>query len=67
MQYRLIGPERPEGVFGTLAEAEAAAEAFYPADSQLEWSAPEPGCHLLWFIHRNEGLKVDTHYRIIED
>ncbi|MFF4827931.1 hypothetical protein ACFY20_34065 [Streptomyces sp. NPDC001312] len=67
MQYRLIGPEKPEGVFSTLAEAEAAAEAFYPAGSPLEWSNPEPGRHLLWFLHRDEGLKADTHYRIIED
>ncbi|MEV6808916.1 hypothetical protein [Streptomyces sp. NPDC051132] len=67
MQYRLIGPEKPEGVFGTLAEAEAAGKAFYPADTWLEWSNPEPGRHLLWLVHRDEGLKVDTHYRIIED
>ncbi|MFD6479026.1 hypothetical protein OH797_39585 (plasmid) [Streptomyces anulatus] len=66
MQYRLIGPEKPEGVFGTRGEAEAAAEAFYPG-AWLEWSNPEPGRHLLWLVHRDEGLKVDTHYRIIED
>ncbi|MGW4735145.1 hypothetical protein ACWEQC_39385 [Streptomyces shenzhenensis] len=67
MQYRLIGPGKPEGVFSTLAEAEAAAEALYPAGPPLEWSNPEPGRHLLWFLHRDEDLKVDTHYRIIED
>ncbi|WP_143195136.1 hypothetical protein [Streptomyces sp. CB02488] len=67
VRYRLIGPEKPEGVFGTFAEAEAAATAHYPADTWLEWSNPEPGRHLLWLVHRDEGIKTDTHYRIIED
>ncbi|MER6392776.1 hypothetical protein ABT236_30465 [Streptomyces sp. NPDC001523] len=67
MPYRLIGPENAEGTYDTRAAAEAAAESHYEPGSALEWSNPEPGRHLLWYVHRDEGLKTDTHYRIIEN
>ncbi|WP_406215556.1 hypothetical protein [Streptomyces decoyicus] len=67
MKYRVIGPKQPEGSYETFDEAAAATESKYEAGAPLEWSNPESGRHVLWYIHRDEGLKVDTHYRIIEE
>lgn len=67
MKYRVIGPEKTEGTYDTLAAAAAAAESLFGQGALLEWSNPEPGRHELWYLHRDEGLKTDTHYRIVED
>ncbi|MFE3109715.1 hypothetical protein [Kitasatospora indigofera] len=65
-RFILIGPGNELGPFETYDEAEQAAAAQYEPGAPLEWRNPESGRHTLWYRHADEGLLVDTGYRIIE-
>jgi hypothetical protein len=65
--YKLFGPQDHLGTYDTLDEATAAASSNYAEGAPLEWRNPKPGRHELWYLHKDEKLLVDAHYRVIEE
>ncbi len=67
MAFKLIGAQGPEGTYEVLETATGAAEAEYCDGTHFQWDSPEPGRHVLWVVHSDEGLRVRTSHRVVEE